>query len=313
MKMATQTDTRSTTAKPDVRSRGEVRECGKNFAYEIALAKAAELAMEGRLAESENIAVEILKRNEGGVAAFDLLARIRCQQGRYPEATLFWKRAAEIEPSNLSVKAALIRLEKIHRFPFFYSGSSRILFAAVILLITVSFGAFIALRYFLTKQVLAPVNESSSLPLSYTERVSQPTAFSVDLSGIATRTEGKETVIVFDSGLFESGVVFKQSARTLLKEVGQQLRPVADDLSVLVIGHTDDSPLRGGSLYRDNQSLGLSRAVTVAEFLRTETPMNASVFAVKSLGEKSPLFPNGNRKERSKNQTVELRISRVQR
>jgi flagellar motor protein MotB len=311
--MAAHTDTRSTTAKPDGRPRGEVRGRGEDFACQIALAKAAELAMEGRPGESETIAVQILKRNEGSVAALDLLARIRCQQGRYSEAALFWKRASEIEPANSSVKEALIRLEKIHQFPFFYSGRSPILFAAAILLITVSFGGFIALRHFLTKQVVSPVNETSSLALRHNEGVSQPRAFNLDLSGTATRTEGKETVIVFDSGLFQNGVVFKRSARTLLKEVGQQLGPVADDLSVLVIGHTDDSPLRNGSLYRDNQSLGLLRAVTVAEFLRTETPMKTSVFAVESLGEKSPLFPNGNRNERLKNQTVELRISRVQR
>jgi flagellar motor protein MotB len=311
--MVAHTDRDSTAAKPDGRQRGDVRERGKDFAYQIALAKATELAMEGRLGESETIAVEILKRIERSAAAFDLLARVRYQQGRYSEADLFWKKAAEIEPANTSVKAALIRLENVRRFPLLYSGHFSIFLTTAILLVTVVFGGLIAFRYFWTKQVSLPANESSSLTPRPNEGASQPPALNLDLSGVAIRTVGQETIIVFDSGLFQRGVVFKQSARALLTEVGEQLRPVANDLSVLVIGRTDDAPLRNGSLYRDNQSLGLWRAVAVAEFLRTKTPMRPSVFAVKSLGEKSPLFSNGNRNERLKNQTVELRISRVQR
>lgn len=291
-------------------SGAETSDRGKKFACDIALAKASELASEGFLDEAEIIVAKVLRESEESTQALDLLARIRYQQGRFSEAELFWKKACAFEPENELFRQALLLIAEEHRHPYSHFSYLRLSITAAALLLIVGFGSLVVFRHFRGASRTSPsASRSAAAP---TADAQSDRGLSVELSGVVSTPDGRGTVITFDSGLFQRAATFKPGATTILRELAQQLKAEAANLSISVIGHTDDLPLRKNASYFDNQSLALSRALVVAEFLRTETALRAARFDIMGAKGESPLFPKGTANARSRSHTVELRISRLE-
>jgi hypothetical protein len=79
---------------------------------QVALSRAAELARRGSYRGAEMILGQLLP-GDSGPAPLDLLARIRAQQGCYPEAKALWTRVLEILPTDAAASAGLARIAQI--------------------------------------------------------------------------------------------------------------------------------------------------------------------------------------------------------
>lgn len=78
---------------------GVLHQLGKQFDERMKLARACELAQDGRLLEAEGI----LCQGKGlpqSVDELDLLARIHVRQGRYEDARRRWRDAAKLDGSH---------------------------------------------------------------------------------------------------------------------------------------------------------------------------------------------------------------------
>jgi len=129
------------------------------------------------------------------------------------------------------------------------------------------------------------------------------------IAGVSLRNEKQQVAIFFSLGLFARNARLKPEAEELLTELGSQLSHQITDLDVTVVGHTDDTPIRSGRRYRDNAALGLIRAVTVAEFLKTTSNLPLEAISSRGSGEEEAPFPNDSRENRARNRSVTIRIS----
>lgn len=114
-----------------------------------------------------------------------------------------------------------------------------------------------------------------------------------------------DTDVLFDSGEAE----LKPQAQTALADLAAMLKtPEAQDLHVMVVGHTDDEPvakLPGRRLYPNNYHLSSARALAVADFLRQQGVAGQRV-AVSSYGDDQPIAPNATPRDQQKNRRVEI-------
>lgn len=307
-------DTNSSRAvSPNVGHVGSVSNTrAKALAFQIALARATDLAFEGRLAEAEDLLAGVSREWGETPAGLDLLARIRVRQKQLGEAARLWQRASELDPADDAYKAALERAEEMRRHPSLHSGYAPLVTTTIAGLLIVGLCGFLILKYAFSQRPNT-VTETNGAPAPESSQEARPVTPPLDISipGASVRDEGGELVVTFHTGLFRHGITLKPEAKEELKALGRRLESLGQDVTIKVIGHTDDVPLPARTPYRDNYSLGLSRAITVVEFLRAETRVPASAFTMKSVGESTPLYPNNDRGGRLKNQTVEVRIVRA--
>ena len=131
---------------------------------------------------------------------------------------------------------------------------------------------------------------------------------SLDVPGAAVKEEQDLLIVTFNSGLFSKGTRLTPDARAKLTTLGKQLEEYVGQVTVSVVGHTDNNPVPPGSAYRDNLALGYARALAVVEHLVSAAGLPASMFVVSSPGEASSPFPNDTRENRSRNQTVVIKV-----
>ena len=81
------------------------------------LPKAAELARSGRYSEAECLLQHLVQEGSELPAVFDLLARIRAQQGRLLEAQSYWADAIQLSNAKDFYRAALKRIERLQTGP----------------------------------------------------------------------------------------------------------------------------------------------------------------------------------------------------
>lgn len=135
-------------------------------------------------------------------------------------------------------------------------------------------------------------------------------AKSVELGGRGTivTTEGNEKVVLFESGLFTSGAQLSREGESMLSNIGRQLAPCAKNVSITVIGCTDNMPVSGKKEYKDNKALGLMRAAAAQRVLQTSSGIPTAAFKIVSYGVEGAPFPNNTAAGRACNRTVVLRI-----
>jgi chemotaxis protein MotB len=94
-----------------------------------------------------------------------------------------------------------------------------------------------------------------------------------------------------------------------LSRISDLLKYSTNDL--LVMGHTDDQPLRGGhGTFASNWELSFYRALSVFYYLTDSQEMSPKRIAVGGYGSTRPQVPNDNRENRSKNRRVEFILRR---
>ena len=116
--------------------------------------------------------------------------------------------------------------------------------------------------------------------------------------------DGARTVITLEgSDLFLSGSAdLNPSYEPILGLVAAALQKVPG--RVLVVGHTDDQPIRS-LRFRDNNELSRERAIKVTEFL-AKTIGNPARLTPRGVGSAQPLFAASDAQHRARNRRVEI-------
>lgn len=113
----------------------------------------------------------------------------------------------------------------------------------------------------------------------------------------------------FESPLFSSRIALDPDQECHLKQVGAVLARHAGQWVVTVMGHTDAAPLKNGGACRDNEELGLARAMEVARYLSRQAGVPLSMLHVASAGARHPPFPDADEEGSHRNRTVTLEIT----
>lgn len=289
----------------------------------VTLGKASELARTGNYAEAESLLSDLINDGSTNASAFDLLARIKAQQGRLYEAESLWKKAAKINPDNQSYTEGLRRIANMKRYPIWLAVFFHLL---VVIVVVIGIIAFFVLFKSVSERTVTNTNTSTITSSSSTQSSpvvqhevpttssKEETPFNMELNvkGFSLKKENADFVGTFDEGLFVRGISLKPEAEKKLSELGQQLKSFEGRVTVRVVGQTDNIPVPAGRAYRDNVALGLARAMAVVEKLRSSYELPAEMFLIGSKGEMDAPFPNDTPEHRENNQTVVLRISKIQ-
>lgn len=107
--------------------------------------------------------------------------------------------------------------------------------------------------------------------------------------------------VLFDTGSAE----LKAESHTVLQTLAEFLADVPGAFFE-VRGHTDNIPLSGNSVYRDNYDLSYARARAVTEYLSAAGKIPLSAFEVVACGEHQPVAANETEEGRQANRRVEL-------
>ena len=298
--------------KTNLKSGDDAIDAGRSIAtllLQVVLAKATDLARIGRYSEAEGLLAEMRPEEKESPLALDLLARIRAQQGRLLEADSFWAQASRLNNENEAYQAGRRRIAKTQKRPM----GSGLMFPLAIM---ITFIILVTIAGFMVKKYLNELKSEFARTASDVNLVSRvqhgkPLAIKPEISGISYRMEGNDGILVFHSGLFDGGANLKPEAKTLLSALSHQLEPYIGQISIVVVGHTNNIPMPPGQVYRDNFALGMARAVAVFEHLRQTAQLPSSIFYLCSAGEARPPYPNDKPNSRSLNQTVTLRLSEI--
>lgn len=245
------------------------------------------LVANGNLDEAEQL---LRKSGEPplSIADMDLLARIAVQKGQHEQARQLWKTILEKDPTHEAAKAAIEKL-----------GSPWI---AVALIKRIAFLASIAVVLCLSMVGLFALFNIDQHP----QPPSTTPAFSVP--GCSVYTNRGETRIVFNEGLFTLRCKLKDSAKEQFAIIARLLQENAPNSRIIIEGHTDSYPMRKSSDYKDNYALGLQRALTVAEVLKSDHQIASGRILLTSMGDANPPFPGVDYESKLKNRTVVIRL-----
>lgn len=118
----------------------------------------------------------------------------------------------------------------------------------------------------------------------------------VSKNQVSIRLMGETT---FDLGKAE----IRPQMLPLLVKIGALLKGTRGE--ILIAGHTDNLPLRGGP-YKSNLGLSMARAASVADFLLKKASIKPERISTMGFGEHRPLASNDTRQGREKNRRVEI-------
>jgi len=114
-----------------------------------------------------------------------------------------------------------------------------------------------------------------------------------------------------DDVLFLPGSGELQGAQELLLHaLGQALQGVP--YTILIEGHTDNSPMAPGGRYASNWDLSMARAMAVVRYLTRYEGISAKRIGVAAFGEFQPRGPNDTPEQRARNRRIEISILRYE-
>ena len=120
---------------------------------------------------------------------------------------------------------------------------------------------------------------------------------------------GKVYISLEEDLLFASGkYVVNNGGITALNKLATALS-VQTDLEILVEGHTDDIPLSGKGLVKDNWDLSVMRATNVVKVLTKNPSLNPLQLTAAGRAEFSPISSNETKEGRSSNRRIEMILS----
>ncbi len=154
----------------------------------------------------------------------------------------------------------------------------------------------------------APVAAPAPQVLTQVDRIRQRLAADIQSGQVELGQVDRYIYLRIASGsLFGSG----------LARVSPALAPVLDRVSaalapepgrIVVIGHTDDVPLRGGQ-FHDNEALSLARAEATADQMRTSLDRADRIVAI-GRGSTEPIASNATQEGRAINRRIEILLPR---
>ncbi len=113
---------------------------------------------------------------------------------------------------------------------------------------------------------------------------------------VAIRLMGETT---FDLGKAE----IRPQMLPLLVKIGALLKGTRGE--IIIAGHTDNLPLRGGP-YKSNLGLSMARSASVADFFLKKASIEPKRISTMGFGKHRPLASNDTRQGREKNRRVEI-------
>lgn len=272
------------------------------------LPKAAELARAGKYLEAECLLEHLIQEGNELPAIFDLMARIRAQQGRLLEAQSYWADAIQLSNSKDIYRTALKRIEHLQTGPPWIGRIRQLILGLAILsclfLITgVTITLLEKIRIPDHSEKVGSARETAITPAK------TPPQMNINIQGTMVKSKEDYLEITFMNGLFSRKTELNQEAKVILDLLAEELRPYEGKIQVNVEGHTDNLPILNGWIFRDNVSLGMQRAVTVIEYLRLKGQLPAKMFKASSVGELHSLYPNDTPENQMRNRTVVIRIT----
>ena len=94
----------------------------------------------------------------------------------------------------------------------------------------------------------------------------------------------------------------------ILKEIGIRLKGTDGD--IIIAGHTDNVPVRGGP-FESNLKLSIARAAEVAEFMIGQVEIPPERISTMGFGEYRPTHTNDTPEGREKNRRVEIILTAI--
>lgn len=289
---------------------------------QLTLSRAREMARAGRYREAEQLLAAPDAGADSAPESLDLRARICAQEGRFAEAEKLWTRACQLEPANAAYSNALRRAAALRHHPL----RRRIVVPLIICFSIVA--VVFAVRRFRTQpaqipqEALARGTDAQRLAQAETlggqpqqAPASNPTASAaglevrLDVAGTTQEKTSDALLVRFDEGLFARGTALKADARERLAQLGLQLKPYSDAVTIEIIGLTDDLPVPRNSRYKDNIVLGMERARVIYDYLRTSAGLGEQTMVIGSLGERQASGSDAEHGERARRRTVLLRIN----
>lgn len=299
-----------------------------------ATADAARLARAGYHDAARRALAELTGPESTEVEALDLLARVHAQQGDLVAADQAWARVERLDPEHTGARAGRRRV----REAWSATRSRRVprAGAAVAALLLVGGGAatgwslaprpvaadpapdgeVLAELTHLRDQVAGLHDEIGDLRATPTPPADDLGPVRAALAGPAwtVRPDGGALTVTFQEAVFlAGGADMSADGRAALAGVGERLSRAGagSELDVTVVGHTSDTaPVEGGP-YADNAAVGLARALAAAEALADGAAVALSAIDVATSGDVAPPYPNTSPENRTRNQTVTLRIEVV--
>ena len=128
------------------------------------------------------------------------------------------------------------------------------------------------------------------------------------IDGIEIRDLNNTPRIVFQSAVFSRLTTIDPAQQRRLNRLAEAILAACDDCVLVVIGHTDNDPVRPGGAFRSNDHLGELRAQEVVQHLSTRAGVPASRLRPISSGDRDPPFPNTPASNKAKNRTVSIEI-----
>ena len=114
-----------------------------------------------------------------------------------------------------------------------------------------------------------------------------------------------------DEVLFSAGSgELKKTDLLVLHALANALRAIP--YTILVEGHTDNSPPDPGSPYASNWELSLARAMAVVNYLTREEGLSPKRIGVAAFGEFHPRVPNDTPEHRAENRRIEISVLRYE-
>jgi chemotaxis protein MotB len=123
------------------------------------------------------------------------------------------------------------------------------------------------------------------------------------------KRNGKVYVSLEEDLLFASGrYVVNSGGVTALNKLATALS-IQTDLEILVEGHTDDIPLSGKGLVKDNWDLSVMRATNVVKVLTKNPSLNPLQLTAAGRSKFVPISSNETKEGRSSNRRIEMILS----
>jgi chemotaxis protein MotB len=113
-----------------------------------------------------------------------------------------------------------------------------------------------------------------------------------------------ENKILFPSGTANLG----DRGSEVLNKISSALSETTDHI-IRVEGHTDDVPLSGRGLYKNNWDLSAARALSVVNELLVTQQLNARDIEAVAMGEFHPIADNATKEGRAQNRRIEIYLS----
>lgn len=128
------------------------------------------------------------------------------------------------------------------------------------------------------------------------------------IDGVEVRDVNGIPRVVFLNPVFSRLHTIDPAQHSRLTRVAQTIREACGECILVVIGHTDNDPVRPGGAFNSNDHLGELRANEVVQYLTTRAGVPSSRVRPVTSGERDPPFPNTPASNKARNRTVTIEI-----